>query len=222
MTKIASWKVILPAAGLLLAGLAFSQHGDMAAIGEAFRQNEDRLRALTWKSRAEGELDGEIVEIALSQVAINDADELEGVPIRDAELGGSGKKPSKKLRQFFANLRALFHDYTHLTPEQRQRVFDQALLKLGRGSMEDTFHLKIDSVIKSGDNFDLWVDGASKKPRRLRVMTSMEGEPLKFVVDFEDLPDGTKYPAHAVVESEVKEKQMLMRIETFDHEPRQP
>jgi len=222
MKKITPWTVILPAAGLLLAGAAFAQHGDMAAIGEAFRRNEDRLRTLTWKSRIEVELDGEIVEIALSQITINDDDELEGVPIRDTEQGGTGKKPSKKLRKFFGNMRALFHDYTHLTPEQAQRVFDHALLKLGRGSMEDTFHLKIDSVIKSGDNFDLWVDGASKKPRRLKVMTSMEGEPFKFVVDFEDLPDGTKYPAHAVVESEVKEKKMIMRIETFDHEPRQP
>jgi hypothetical protein len=222
MTKLSYRNTLIAASGLLLAGTAFSQHGDMAAIGDAFRQNEDRLRTYTWKSRAEVELAGEIVEVALSQVSLNARGELQGVPIRDPELGGTGKKPSKKLRQFSANLRTLFRDYTHLTEEQRKRVFDHALLRLGRGEMGDTFHLKIDSVIKSGDNFDLWVDGASKKPRRLRVMTSMEGEPLKFVVDFEELADGTKYPAHAVVESEVKEDKMIMRIETFDHELRRP
>jgi hypothetical protein len=212
------FRVLAMTAALLLSGVALAQHGDMTAIREAFRQNEDELRAYTWKSRTEVTLDAELKESTLYQVRLGPYGTFERTPIPDPEQDGNSRQPSKKMRQLFEKLKAAIHSYTHPNAEQRRYIFDHGSLTLGRGEMERMFHLQATGVIKTGDTVDLWVDGASKRPRRLEVMTSLEGEPLRLRIDFVEQPDGPSFPAGGFADTELKEKKLRVQVETFDYQ----
>ena len=75
-------------------------------------------------------------------------------------------------------------------------------------------------VIRQADRLDLWVDNLTNRPQRLEVLTSLEGEPVRLTATFARLPDGPTYAVETIVETELKEKKMVVRTEAFDHERR--
>jgi hypothetical protein len=70
------------------------------------------------------------------------------------------------------------------------------------------------NAVKQGDAISLWIDPKVPEKRRLEVLTSLKGDPVQMVTQFDRLTDGTQYTSLSMVE--IKAKKMLITTENFD------
>ena len=95
-------------------------------------------------------------------------------------------------------------------------MFERASVFPGTGESEGMLRIQVRSVIRKGDSLYIWADEGSKRVSKFEILTSIEGEPVNVVTKFRRLEDGPSYPARIRVETEMRGKPMVIRMENFD------
>jgi len=208
--------------GLLLAALgptpAPARTARMEAVARMLGRNAQELARYSWKSRTEITVAGKLLQVSLVQASHGRDGVLIETPL-PSESGSAqdSKKLKKKVRAFYEEIQALTRSYFDLDPRQIQAALDRAHAWEGQGAQGDLLHIQARSVIRQADKLDLWIDSATNRPQRLEVLTSLQGEPLRLATKFATLKDGPSYASEIFVETELKEKKMVVRTENFDH-----
>ena len=188
------------------------------AVGRMLGQNAQELARYSWKSRIEIRVEDTLVQSTLVRAAYDRMGLLVETPLPDEPKTGQGsKKLKKKVQAFQEALHALTRSYFELDPRQIQAALANAYAWEGQGENGDLLHVQARGVIRQADKLDLWFDSVTNRPRRLQVLTSLEGEPVRLTAHFAQLEDGPSYAAETLVETELKEKTMIVRTESFEH-----
>jgi len=190
---------------------------DLRSFSEKFKQNHHELWKYHWTSRVEMLLEGRSETVQVFEVSHDSDDEL----IKTAVPGKQdGKKVTKKQRRLLAlqdELQALIDSY--LQPDERtaEQYFDRASVWQGPGRVDGETHLKARNVRRQSDVVSLWLDSETGVPRELLIVTSAGGEPVRVKTEFTRLEGGPFYPETVVVETEIKEKKVVMKMENYGH-----
>jgi hypothetical protein len=72
-------------------------------------------------------------------------------------------------------------------------------------------------VLRQGDQVSLWLDAETEDPRKLEILTSYEGEPVRVTTEFLRIEDGPFYPSRVVIETEIKEKKLVVTTVNSDY-----
>jgi hypothetical protein len=208
--------------GLLLGALgpipALAGTARLEAVGRMLERNAQELARYSWKSRTEIRVEGELVQTTLVRASYDRVGMLVETPLPgDAGTAQGSKKLKKKVLTFHEELRALTRSYFDLDPQRIQAALDRAHAWEGQGEQGNLLRVQARGVIRQGDTLDLWIDSATNHPRRLDVLTSLQGEPVRLTAEFAQLKDGPSYAVKTLVETELKEKKMVVRTASFDH-----
>jgi len=195
---------------------------DLRDFSHKFNQNQRDLRDYRWTSRVEMLLEGRTETVRLFEVSHDSDGQLSKTPVPGEQ---DGKKLTKKQRQLLAlqlDLQALIDAY--LQPDERtaEQYFDRASVWQGQGRTEGETHLKARNVRSQSDEVSLWLDSKTAVPRELLIVTSAGGEPVRVTTEFTRLEAGPFFAESVVVETEMKEKKVVMKVENYDCTRRTP
>jgi hypothetical protein len=220
---------ILTASGVVFvlfatAGIATAQQNDARSVIAVFERNRKALQDYGWKSRMETSLDGEIVVSSLSSARYDASGEVVKDPI-DVESPTpsplrpvrrhKAKKLGKKVERTRQGLVKLIGSYIEIGPDKLQAAFRDA--RVTEGSSGGFTLIRTRNVIRTGDQMKILVDPETLAPRRFEIVSSLEGEPVQLRTQFVDMELGPSYPAQIVIETEIKEKKMVITTENFDY-----
>jgi hypothetical protein len=208
-------RVLMTSLALFLAA-AIAGAADLRSFSNKFKQNRQELREYRWKSRVEMLLEGRAETVQVFDVSHDSDGLLHKAPIPAEQ---DGKKITKKQRQLLAlqvDLQALIDAY--LEPDERtaEQYFDRSAVWQGQGRVDGETHLKARNVRRQSDEVSLWLDSETGVPRELLIVTSDGGEPVRVTTEFAQLEAGPFFPASVVVETEIKEKKVVMRAKNYD------
>jgi hypothetical protein len=210
-------RIALFAAALVTAGNADAQVTDFPEILEAFRRDQVELYRYTWTSRTEISLDGEVQEVRVFQAHLDPDGNVEKFPL-PADSGsthGRGVKRSQaKNEALERELVELIKSYTEMSPGQMQAVLSKAATWEGAGS---TTQIRARSVVHQGDSVDIGVDRESLRLERLEILTALAGEPVQLTVEFGRLDDGTGHVARTTLNTEIKERKLVIQTVNADY-----
>lgn len=180
--------------GALTAPAQTNQNPQAAAQANALA-----LRQYEWKLRTEVQRKGETknVQVALVRFDSNGQKQttlISHTPEPDLPKFGLRKaiveKKFKEFKETVQQLGDLALSYGELSPEQMQRFMAATTLspeitaegKCLRGEGRDVLH--------AGDAMTVWIDGASRKQRRVEIQTVYDEKPVQIVSEFQELPQG--------------------------------
>ena len=190
----------------------------LEAVARMLVQNAEDLARYDWKFRTEIRVAGEIVQNSLVRVTHDELGFTVETPLPGVPGASSGsKKMKKKVVAFYEKLQALTRSYIELDPQQIQAALARAHAWEGQGEQGDLLHVQARGVIRQADKLDLWIENTTNQPHLLEVLTSLQGEPVRLTTKFAQLEEGPSYAAETLVETELKEKKMVVRTESFGH-----
>jgi hypothetical protein len=214
MSRNGHLTLLLPAI-LLAIGPLSAQQGDLRLMASRYKADREALREYDWSRRTEVEVNGELRETTLSRLRY-EQQRLVEMPAEDPPQSRRARKSRKKTAEFIARLRELTDSYTEFTPEQMRTLFERASVFPGTGAAEGTLRVQMRSVIRKGDTFYIWADEGTKRLVKFEILTSIEGRPVNVVTEFRRLERGPTFPARITIETEMKGKPMVIRMENFD------
>ncbi len=113
-------------------------------------------------------------------------------------------------------LAELVAGYTGWEPGRNEVVFSRAALPAETPAGTGQTLLQVGDVVRPGDLVDAWIEPASLRPRRIEVLTELDGEPVRIVTEYTDLPGGPTFPSRRIVETRVAELPMIVEMLNFD------
>lgn len=190
----------------------------LEAVARMLMQNAEKLARYDWKSRTEIRVAGEMVQSSLVRVTHDKLGLAVETRLPDEPGASSGsKKMKKKVVAFYEELHALTRSYVDLDPQRMQAALARAHAWEGQGEQGNLLHVQARGVIRQADKLDLWIENTTDHPQLLEVLTSLQGEPVRLTTKFAQLEEGPSYAVETLVETELKEKKMIVRTESFDH-----
>ncbi len=224
-TKFGAWIGAAPILTLMLLSALVAQ--DPAQLKEMFahsqQQNAQALRQYTWKSRNEVRKNGESKS---TQLFLMRYDALGNT--QKSQIGGSASQamPKGPLMGHIAQKKKedfmeLIHDlgeqvkaYSYLSPEKMQAFLASATItaKMDQGIVQ----IQGGNILQRGDAMSIWLDAKTHQQRRVEIITFRENNPVKAVIEFNDLPTGPTYMARTVVDYPKDAVQLM--TENFDYE----
>jgi hypothetical protein len=192
-------------------------------VARSQQQNAQALKQYTWKSRNEVRKNGESKSTQLFLMRYG----ADG-NIQKSQIGGSappampkgpilGRLAEKKKEEFIELVNALQEQvkaYSHLSPEKMQAFLASATIsaRLDQGIVQ----IQGENILQRGDSMSIWFDAKTRKQRRVEIGTFLENDPVKAVIEFNDLPAGPTYMARTVVNYPKDALQLI--TENFDYE----
>lgn len=224
-SKFKTW--VLSAMALLLFGALAVEAQDPAQLKEAFsrahQQNEQALRQYTWKSRNEVRKNTEIKNTQVFQMRYDAFGKLQR-----SQIGGSappqmpkgpifGHIAQKKKEDFIelmGDLREQVQAYSHLSPAKMQAFLASATIsgRLDQGVIQ----IQGGNILQAGDGITIWLDAKTRRQRRVEILTFVERNPVRAVIEFGELPAGPTFMARTVVNYQKESLQLI--TENFDYE----
>jgi hypothetical protein len=203
---------------LLGSAVAMAQAARLQDVLDVLRENDRQLRRYAFKLRTEIRVADELLQVSLTRASYDgDGALIETALPGETVSPPTGGKLPKKVRAFHEELCALTRSYVDLDPRRMRDALAGAHAWEGQGERGELLRIQARGVIRQADRLELWVDSATDRPRRLEVLTSMRGEPVRLEADFEQLEGGPSYAAVTRVETELKEKRMVIRTESVEH-----
>jgi hypothetical protein len=196
---------------------------ELAVYARMFEDNRLRLRDYTWVSRTELTLDGERQSVSRQQVRFDEkGNQLRtALPLDPDDAAGPVKRRSRKRekqqQRLRDDLRSLIESYVHPNRETTRQIFEDAFVWRGEDRNEALTRVQARHVVRQGDQVSLWLDSITQDPTRLEILTSSGGEPVRVITEFERIEQGPFYPSSVVVETEIKEKKVIMATENGDY-----
>jgi hypothetical protein len=204
---------VLIAASLTTATLSAQVDGSFA---QAQRANAEKLRQYTWKSRTEVQKKGTTKSVQLMLVRYDTRGQLQATPLSNTtaqvpELGLRGhiaRKKKEDLLQTIEYLKALVATYRDLPPDEIQSLMACATAAQGQLRASGT------NLIQRGDALTVWMDPATRKLRKVEIITALDKNTVRAVFEFQDLPNGPTTMERSVIQYPVDELTLL--TENFD------
>lgn len=225
--KFRAWIGVGSLIRLLLCSVLVAQAQDPSQLKEMFaraqQQNAQALKRYAWKSRNEVRKNGESKSTQLYLLRYDALGNLQ-----KSQLGGSappampkgplmGRIAEKKKEEFIETvnaLRAQVEAYSHLSPEKMQAFLAGATItaRLEQGVVQ----LHGGNILQRGDSMTIWLDAKTRKQRHVEIVTFIEEKnPVKAVIDFNDLPLGPTHMARTIVDYPKESLQLI--TENFDY-----
>ena len=216
-----------PIVALMLFGALVVPAQDPAQLKEMFarsqQQNAQALKQYTWKSRSEVRKYGESKTTQLFLVSYDANGNLQ-----KSQIGGSAPPPmpkgpivghiaQKKKEEFIElinDLRRQAEAYSHLSPEKMQAFLASAAITIKPD--QGTIQIQGQNILQRGDSMSVWLDANTRKQRRVEINTFLEKNPVRAVIEFNDLPGGPTHMARTVVSYPKDSLQLI--TENFDYE----
>lgn len=200
---------------------AQSERRRLAEFTRAMRANQAALRNFGWESRTEIEVDGKQAGLVLAQVQYDADGALKRTVISKTEPDSvhgpirkrKAKKKREKMNEQIAGVRRLIESYTHMTSETLQKAVGNARALAGGAEMT---RIQTRNLLRTGDTLSIWVTNRPLELQRLEVFTSYEGEPVQVEVEFRSLDGGPAYPARITINTELKERKLVLTTENFN------
>ena len=195
---------------------AFAMAADYA---KSAKENADLLRQYTWNMRVSMTKDGDTkppqlylvrftIDGTLQKTLLTPAPELHGGPIMrtiEKEQMVLAKEQADKLAH-------IVKEYTTPSPGTMLDFYMKAKYVPGA---DDTLEIEGSDFVTPGDKVDFWVDKKTKKPHRFTFRTSMDGNPLTGVVNYEQVTGGPHYAAR--IEINMPNDSESAVVETFNY-----
>jgi hypothetical protein len=208
---------------LLSTSIAISAQMDQK-FAQSRQQNAEALRQYSWKTRTEVQKGGETKNTQVNQLRY----EADGTLQKTLLSSTQQKLPTHGLRGLIARKRkedfldmldslgALARSYSELQPNELQRFMATAVVTPEMSQQQKLIRINGGNVLQPGDSMTLWVDAATRKLRKVEVLTSLEKRQVRVVSDFQDLPAGPTYMARSVVVYPSEELTII--TENFEYE----
>jgi hypothetical protein len=188
-------------------------------IFERRAENEAALREYSWRERTELKRGKDLEYWTLSQVAFTADGEMQKTPVnapaatkKKKGKPRTPKKLSKRSQGLPDKLRALLDEYTLATPEALAGFLAQATI--GPGAVTGTTRLRGRDVVQPSDELTLWVDSATKRLLRAKVLTHLDDDAVTAEVEYRRIEDGPAYKAYEIVK--VPAERVALTVERFD------
>ena len=225
----------LRATGALVAlcsAVILAQDKTQPSFAESQKANAQALWQYTWKSRTEIKLKGESKNVKLEQVRYDASGKLQKTPIGappaaapppQAARGGRGGRVKSKVienkkeefGELMQGLGQLVASYGQLPPEKLQAFKASATTGRGEGALEGFAKISGLNVLEPGDSVTIWIDPASQMMRRVEIKTIYDKKPVTVVADYQSVPNGPTYMAHAVLT--YPEKNVELTVDNSDY-----
>lgn len=197
-------------------------------FAEAQRANQAALRQYSWKSRTELKVNGNSGHVRLEQVRYDFDGRLQktiiggGQAAAESQAGRRGGGPLKKhvvakkkeeFGEMLEDLAALAESYGHV-PSDRMFAARAAITR-GQGIETGSVRIQGRDVLTIGDEMTLWVDPATFAMRRVEIVASYEGDPVRIAADYRTLESGLTYQARSSLRYPARQIEVV--VETFDY-----
>jgi len=190
-------------------------------ITEARKANAALMRQYSWTSRTDVIDQGQVKDLRIDTVNYGPDGQLQRSTMNDQSaplpLGFLRRRIAdverQKVEQYLIGLRGLLEQYTLPTAGKVQDFMNRA--KATGPDAGGLFEMTGQNVVSPGDTFSLWVDPATRHPRRIQVFTSFQGDPVNLTATFKTLPTGLNHVAYAEVI--VLAKQLSVQVQNFDY-----
>src|SRR5512138_1729878 len=151
--------------------------------------------------------DGQVVQKLLNQ---------EGAKMPTAFLIKKIAEDEKEsMEKFLYGMRDFLKKYTLQQMEQVNRFITSATWQIIDSTHEFIFTGK--DVEEPGDQMTWWVDDSRYSTCRIEVLTTFQGDAIRFTATFSTLPNGLNYMAYA--EALVPAKNITLQIQNYDFAP---
>ncbi|HEX8068750.1 MAG TPA: hypothetical protein VF546_02285 [Pyrinomonadaceae bacterium] len=212
-------------------GVAFALLACVAVLGQqaqrfaqAQQENARQLRQYSWQSRREIRKGGETKSVQLYSVR----HDVDGTP-QQTQIGGTppqqipthglrglmAKKKKEDFIELLEGLGALAKAYGELAPDKLQRFMAGATVTPEMDARQSLVRIEGGGVLQPGDVMTVWVDAATRRQRRVEILTTYDRKPVRIVSEFQDLPGGPSYTARAVVDYPSQE--LVITTDNFGH-----
>src|SRR3954453_21490101 len=227
---------------VLCSAMVLGQDKVQPSFAESQKANAQALRQYSWKSRTEIKLKGESKNIKLEQVRYDASGTLQKTPIgatpaaapapapapAQGGRGGRGGRVKTKVienkkeefGELMKGLGQLVASYGQLPPDKLQAFKATATTGRGEGALQGTARIEGLNVLEQGDSVTIWIDPASQMMRRVEIKTIYDKKPATMVADYQSVPNGPTYMAHAVLT--YPEKNVELTVDNSDYDPGQP
>jgi len=190
-------------------------------ITEARRANAALMRQYSWTSRTEVIDQGQVKDLRIDEVNYGPDGRLQRSIVNDQSASlpfgflrrRIAEIERQKVEEYLGGLRGLLEQYTLPTAGKVQDFMNRA--KATGPDASGLFEMTGQNVVSLSDTFSLWVDPATRHPRRVQVSTTFQGDPVSLTATFKTLPTGLNHVAYAEVT--VPAKQLSVQVQNFDY-----
>ena len=215
--------------------LVLAQDKVQPSFAESQKANAQALRQYSWKSRTEIKLKGESKNVKLEQVRYDANGKLQKTPLGappqaappPAQGGRGGRlkaniieNKKEEFGELMQGLGQLVASYGQLPPDKLQAFKASATTGRGEGALQGTAQIQGVNVLEQGDSMTIWIDPASQMMRRVEIKTIYDKKPATLVADYQSVPNGPTYMAHAMLT--YPEKNVELTVDNSDYVRGQP
>jgi hypothetical protein len=208
-----------------LASHAYAQMtgGDFAA---KMAENTTKLKQYTYTQKTQVYLKGELRKTKLSQVHFDpttgekvvvpmDSGDAEQQP--DEGRGGRLRariveKKRDEMKEYVERLVGLMHQYLPPNPDRIKAAMPHAQIT---PPADGGAKIALSDYLKPGDTETFSIGSESKRLDQIAIKSSLDDDPVSFIVNFARLPDNTNYPSMTTIKSEAKS--LEIRVTTSDY-----
>jgi hypothetical protein len=220
-------KQILIAAALLTLGAELTVRAQVAneglanAIIAARQKNATLMKEYSWDCRTEILKDGNPVDTRVESVTWG----FDGQPEHTVMSDQGNPPPRGFLRRriaerekeqtedYLKGMRTFLHKYT--LPSAGGVINFISQTTIPAPGPDGLLQLTGSSVVVPGDTVSLSVAATTKETRRMKIMSSFQGDDVTVTVTFKTLTGGLTYPAY--VQVHVPDKSMSIMIHNYDY-----
>jgi hypothetical protein len=236
------WRRLASAAVLVVSAAApLRASSPMTSFIQAQEVNRAALREYTWKSRTELMIDGESRQVRLDQVRYDLDGALQRTRIGGSEpeaprapglagviapkaIGVAGvirqravAKKAKDIRTQAQELTELASRYTQLSVDRLYAFTRSAVTRPGSGADSGLVLLYGTGVLQGEDAMSVWIDPSAATLRRVEIVSSLAGKPVRIVAEYRTLASGITYQARTTLRN--PDADMVIAVEQFDYQP---
>jgi len=206
---------------LICAAAAFGQQV-VKQLAEAQAVNAGKLREYNWKSRTEVKKGGETKSVQLNQMRYDLDGGLQKTTLSATQpdiptsglRGMIAKKKKEEFVKLLDQLGALAKSYASLPAEKMQRFIGNAVIVPEKTTQNMLLRIQSKDVLQPGDSMTVWIDSATRKQRKIEIQTLFDGESVRIVSEFQDLPNGPTYMARSLIDFPSRE--LAITTENFE------
>ena len=219
-------RIALAIAPLLITAVVSAENNQEFA--RAQRENAQKLRQYTWKSRTEIQKGGETKAVQLSLMRYDANGKLQVTPLSGTSQetpqrglrGRIARKKKEGVQETVEELKAIAASYAELPPDEMQRLAANTVMVPEVGKQSGQIRATSTGIRQQGDAMTVWMDAATGKMRRIEIFSMLDKKTVRVVSEFKDLPDGPTYMARSVMTYPSEELTVI--TENFDYERGNP
>ena len=209
-----------------LASQAYAQMGG-GEFAATIAENSKKLKQYTYTQKTQVYFKGELRTTKMSQVHFDTTTgEKVVVPMdmddaaQQPEQGRGGRlreriveKKRDEMKEYVERLVGLMHQYLPPNPDRIKAAIPRAQMTPPAGGGDAKIALS--DYLKPGDTVTFSMNPQAKKLDQIAINSSLDSDPVSFIVDFARLADDTNYPSMTNIKSEAKG--LEIRVSTSDY-----